>query len=91
MKKTRFSSQFKKDVKIAKRRGKNLSKLYQVMKLLENEEVLERKYRAHALIGNYKGYLECYLEADWLLIYRIHGDTVYFTRTGTHADLFQKY
>lgn len=68
----KYTSQFKKDAKLTLKRGKNMSKLYQVMKLLENEQTLSEKYKEHPLIGNYKGYFECHIEPDWLLIYKIH-------------------
>ena len=84
----RYSSQFKKDVKLAIKRGYKIELLHRIMKALENEEVLEAKYKEHYLVGNYKGYLECHIEPDWLLIYKINGNELYFARTGTHSDLF---
>ncbi len=90
MRTARYSSQFKKDVKLAIKRGYKMHLLYEVMKALENEEVLDAKYKEHPLIGDYKGYLECHIEPDWLLIYKIEGDDLYFARTGTHSDLFKK-
>ncbi len=89
MRTARYSSQFKKDVKLAIKRGYKMSLLYEVMKVLENEEALDAKYREHPLIGNYKGYLECHIQLDWLLIYKIDGKDLYFARTGTHSDLFK--
>ena len=65
-----------------------MSRLYTVTKALENEEILDAKYKEHRLIGNYKGYLECHIEPDWLLIYKINGKDLYLARTGTHSDLF---
>jgi len=88
MRTVRYSSQFKKDVKLAAKRGYKMTRLYEVMKALENEEVLDAKYKEHSLVGNYKGYLECHIEPDWLLIYKIDGRDLYFARTGTHSDLF---
>jgi len=88
MRKVNYTNQFKKDVKLISKRGYNMNRLYKVMKALENEEVLDAKYKEHRLIGNYNGYLECHIEPDWLLIYKINGQDLYFTRTGTHSDLF---
>jgi len=88
MRKVNYTNQFKKDVKLVSNRGCNMNRLYKVMKALENEEVLDAKYKEHHLIGNYKGYLECHIEPDWLLIYKINGQDLYFARTGTHSDLF---
>jgi len=88
MRTVRYSRQFKKDVKLAAKRGYKMARLYKVMKALENEEALDAKYKEHFLVGNYKGYLECHIEPDWLLIYKIDGQDLYFARTGTHSDLF---
>jgi mRNA interferase YafQ len=88
MRTVKYANQFKKDVKLAVKRKLNMDRLYQVMKALENEETLGPKYKEHPLIGNYKGYLECHIEPDWLLIYKIDGQDLYFARTGTHSDLF---
>ncbi len=64
-----FENQFKKDIKRLQKRGKDISKLKMVIeKLLENQE-LEPKYKDHALTGNWKGYRDCHIESDWLLIY----------------------
>jgi mRNA interferase YafQ len=88
MRRVNYTNQFKNDVKLVSKRGYNMSRLYTVMKALENEEILGAKYKEHRLIGNYKGYLECHIEPDWLLIYKINGQDLYFARTGTHSDLF---
>jgi len=58
-----------------------------MVKLVKEEELLAQQ-QDHSLYGNYKGYRECHIEPDWLLIYKIEGDSICFTRTGTHADLF---
>lgn len=84
-----YSSQFKKDIKLISKRGFNIRNLYMVMKSLENEEILNAKYHEHQLSGKYNGYLECHIEPDWLLIYKINGQELYFVRTGTHSDLFK--
>ena len=70
------------------RRGKEMHKFKIVIDLLASGESLPQKYRDHALIGNYIEHRECHIEPDWLLIYRIEGDILFFERTGTHADLF---
>lgn len=89
MRKVSYSTQFKKDFKLIIKRGFNVKALYIVMKKLERGEKLEQKYREHYLVGKYKGYLECHVGPDWLLIYKVYDDHLYFVRTGTHADLFR--
>lgn len=85
-----LSNKFKKDLKLAKSRGYNLSLLETVVDTLAAQKVLETKYRDHELSGNYAGFRECHIKPDWLLIYRVHeGELILFlSRTGTHSDLF---
>ena len=86
----RFTSQFKKDVKLAKKQGKNLEKLFGVVECLANGQSLEDKYRDHDLSGNYKGCRECHVEPDWLLIYEVIEDVLVLMlyRAGSHSELF---
>jgi mRNA interferase YafQ len=79
---------FEKDLTKMKKRGKDLSKLEYVVKLLANNQILPYKYKNHKLTGNYKDLLECHIEPDWLLIYQIRNDTLYLIKTGSHSDLF---
>lgn len=86
-----ISSRFKKDYKLAKKRGYDLSLLKKVIDLLANGEPLPEKYHDHPLAGEYTGCRECHILPDWLLIYRIEKDVLILglTRTGTHSDLFK--
>ena len=88
----KYTTQFKKDYKLAKRRNMKLQILKDVVTKLANGEQLETKYRDHALSGDWIGHRECHLLPDWLLIYRIEDDILVLTltRTGTHSDLFNK-
>lgn len=84
------TTQFKKDYKLAKRRGLNITLLKEIITKLANGEILEEKYRDHALPGNWNGYRECHIQPNWLLVYRIDENVLVLTltRTGTHSDLF---
>ena len=83
-----FGNRFKKDIKRLQKRGKDMKKLKIVIeKLLETKE-LEPKYKDHALTGNWKGYRDCHIESDWLLIYKISETNLFLTRSGSHSDLF---
>jgi len=84
------TSAFRKDLKIAKKRGYNLSLIELVIDELLKENTLVPKYKDHALIGNYTGFRECHISPDWLLIYSIDKSKLILTasRTGTHSDLF---
>ncbi len=83
-----FENTFKKDIKRLQRRGKNMDKIKVVIDKLLNNQKLENKYKDHALIGNWKGYRDCHIEPDWLLIYKITENYLYLVRTGSHSDLF---
>ena len=84
------TSRFRKDYKLAKKRGLDLSLLEAVIDTLLAEQPLDAKHKDHALIGDYAGFRECHILPDWLLIYSIHHETLLLTasRTGTHSDLF---
>lgn len=88
----KFTSQFKKDYKLAKKRGKNMKLLDDVIKLLANGEALSEKYYDHSLSGNWTGHRECHIQPDWLLVYYYNQDVLVLTlsRTGSHSDLFGK-
>lgn len=87
----KFTNQFKKDLKLAKKQGKDLSKLYGVIDLLAKGERLEARYRDHALTGDYKGTRECHIEPDWLLVYELINDVLVLMlyRFGSHSELFK--
>jgi mRNA interferase YafQ len=84
------SNQFRKDLKLARKRGMKLELLQAVVDTLAKEQPLDARYRDHSLAGDYRGFRECHIEPDWLLVYRIdQGELELFLfRTGTHADLF---
>lgn len=81
-------AQFRRDVKLALKRGKDLAKLREVILLLLERRPLPPRYRDHPLAGEWKHYRDCHIEPDWILIYKIDGDDLYLVRAGTHSDLF---
>ena len=85
-----ISTKFKKDYKLAMKRGCNPHLLEEVVNMLANGEDLPEKYRDHDLDGNFNGCRECHIQPDWLLIYRIDKNLLILglIRTGTHSDLF---
>lgn len=84
------SNQFRKDLKLAAKRGYDINKIKEVIARLANGEVLEAKFRDHLLTGDYGGFRECHIQPDWLLVYQIHNSRLilFLARTGTHSDLF---
>jgi mRNA interferase YafQ len=84
-----YTKRFEKDLKLMVKRGFNPERIKLIIRKLIDEIPLERKYRDHPLIGNFKDRRECHIAPDWLLIYRFEENTIIFERTGTHDDLFK--
>ena len=89
MYKIEFTTRMKRNVKQMEKRGKNMTKLLDVLKLLEEGNSLPANYRDHALAGKLKGFRECHIEPDWLLMYIVHENVLVIaaTATGSHADM----
>jgi mRNA interferase YafQ len=85
-----YSGQFKRDVKLAKKRGKNMGQLKTLLALLIEDKPLPAAYLDHPLKGGWRGFRDAHIEPDWLLIYKIDGNVVRFERTGRHVDLFEE-
>ncbi len=89
-----FTHQYKKDLKLARKRNLPEDKLNEVIFKLANDEPLAKDKKDHPLSGNYIGYRECHIQPDWLLIYsKDDNDELHILnliRTGTHSDLFKK-
>lgn len=81
-------AQFRRDVKLSQKRGKDMGKLRAVILLLIEGNPLPPRYQDHPLSGDWKHYRDCHIEPDWLLIYKIDGDDLHLVRTGTHSDPF---
>lgn len=92
MLKIEFTGQFKRDYKLAIKRGCNERDFTTVVSLLASGQPLPAQYRDHALENsrNYKNVRECHIKPDWLLIYKVYPDRLVLEliRTGTHSDLF---
>lgn len=86
--KSAYTNQFEKDLRLCKKRNKDLQKLKDVIGLLIDNKPLPAKLKDHKLIGNFKERRECHIARDWLLIYKIETDIIIFERTGSHSDLF---
>lgn len=86
----RQATSFRRDVKRLLRQGVELSLLEAVVETLVAQQQLDARYRDHPLVGNWKGYRECHLQPDWLLIYRVADDELQLVRTGSHADPFNR-
>lgn len=87
-----YTNRMKKDVRLMKKRGKDIGKLVNILALLAGGDPLPAQYKDHALTGNLQDFRECHIEPDWLLLYQIYENTLILsaTATGSHADLFGK-
>lgn len=85
-----LSNQFKKDLKLAQKRGCDLELLNSVVETLASGKPLAEKFRDHNLVGEYSGFRECHIQPNWLLVYRADENELilFLFRTGTHSDLF---
>jgi mRNA interferase YafQ len=81
-------AQFRRDVKLAQKRGKDMAKLREVIWLLIEGNPLPARHKDHPLAGDWRHFRDCHIEPNWLLIYKIDGNDLHLTRTGTHSDLF---
>lgn len=84
-----YRTQFKKELKLQEKRGRDLKKFKDIADKLINEIPLDSKHKNHKLVGNFKNRWECHIEPDWLLIYYKDEVCIIFERTGTHSDLFK--
>ena len=85
----KFTNQFKKEYKLMIKRGKDIALLDDVIEKIQKGEKLDAKYQDHALTGTYRGFRECHIQPDWLLIYFVENQIMILTlvRTGSHSDL----
>lgn len=86
-----WTNQFKKDYKMAIKRGLPIDELDEVIRLLVLDDSLPEKYKDHDLSGNWKGFRECHIQPNWLLIYKVCNNNLILSlsRTGSHSDLFK--
>lgn len=85
-----FSTKFRRDVKKCERQNKDMSKFKEIIGFLQFGHPLPFHNKDHPLTGNWKGYRECHISPDWLLIYKVNEDTkkIELARMGSHSDLF---
>ena len=85
-----WTNRFKKDYKLCESRGLDMSLIDDVIRLLAENGLLPAEYKEHNLTGDWKGFRECHIRPDWLIIYAIRNEVLTLTlaRTGSHSDLF---
>ncbi|MBL7966981.1 MAG: type II toxin-antitoxin system YafQ family toxin [Prolixibacteraceae bacterium] len=91
MYKIKTTNRFEKDFIKCISRKFDIQAIELVIEQLESSGKLPSKYKSHLLSGNFKGFWECHVKPDWLLIWHQNekDKTIELVRTGTHADLFK--
>jgi mRNA interferase YafQ len=82
------SKAFERDLKRLRKRGVDLEPLWVVVEIIRLGHRLDVRLRDHVLTGDWKGFRDCHIQPDWVMIYSVDDEAVYLTRTGTHSDLF---
>ena len=85
-----WTTRFKKDYKNIMKRNLDITLLDEAIRILARSDILPQQYNDHSLSGNWKGFRECHIAPDWLLIYYVEENNLVLvlSRTGTHSDLF---
>ena len=92
MYRVKFTATFKKSYKLMQKRGLDITLLDDVIDKLRRGIPLDEKHKDHGLSGRFRGFRECHVKPDWLLVYLIENDilTLTLVNTGSHADIFKK-
>lgn len=90
MYRVKFTTAYKRAYKLMKKRGADMALLDDVVDQLRRGETLAPRYSDHGLSGKFRGFRECHIKPDWLLVYLIENDVLTLTLvdTGSHADIF---
>lgn len=83
-----WSGRFKRDVERMRRSGRDMAKLTALMTAIAEGRRLEPSREDHPLRGDWKGYRDCHVEGDWVLVYKVAEGKAWFARTGTHSEVF---
>ena len=87
----RAEKSYRKQYKLLEKRGYNMERLDRAVLLLASGEKLPPEFRDHPLWGDHRGYRDCHIHGDWVLIYKIDEGvlTLILSETGTHSDLLE--
>ena len=93
--KIKLENSYKKDYKNALKQGilgeSELVEFDKIIKALTAGQALDKRYKDHALVGDYKGCRDCHIKPNLVFIYRISLETIHFIRIGRHQDLFKNH
>lgn len=85
-----YTTKFKKDLKRYKKQTSKINLLKSVLLQLQEKGSVDKSYKPHLLIGNYKGCMECHIENDFLLLWINDAEkTISLVRLGSHSEIFK--
>lgn len=84
-----WSSRFKKDYRLAKKRNMKIELLDEIINCLAEDKPLPYNSKDHALTGNWAGFRECHIKDDWILVYQLSNGSLILTlmATGKHSEV----
>ena len=84
------TKQYDKDFRKAHKQGKDLDLVDWIIDQLANDIPLPEKHRDHALKGEWRGYRECHVTPDFLLVYEKTDKSeliLVLVRLASHSEL----
>ena len=86
-----FTKDYKRDLKRLANQPEILlsAEMIDVMHHLLNGKNLPEKYKDHALSGNWKGFRDCHIKNDLVLIYHVNNEGLTLVRFNTHSEVFR--
>ena len=91
MKEIRKTSQFKKDFKRFSKDKEKVETLKYIVIKLQKGEAIPEEFHPHPLKGEWKNFMECHIDDDYLLIwFDKEVNIVRLVRLGSHSELFGK-
>ena len=86
-----FTKDYKRDLKRLANQSEILlsTERIDVMHHLLNGKNLPEKYKDHALSGNWKGFRDCHIKNDLVLIYHVNNEGLTLVRLNTHSEVFR--
>lgn len=86
-----FTKDYKRDLKRLANQPEILlsAEMIDVMHHLLNGKNLPEKYKDHALSGNWKGFRDCHIKNDLVLIYHVNNGGLTLVRLNTHSEVFR--
>ena len=86
-----LTKDYKRDLKLLANQPEILlsAEMIDVMHHLLNGKNLPEKYKDHALSGNWKGFRDCHIKNDLVLIYHVNNEGLTLVRLNTHSEVFR--